>query len=247
MRTSRGTESGACDQGLPAGASALNTVAAIDWFLRPTTNLFARGMVSRSFTEGSGGDGWAAHAIVGNYAPWGYIGWLQEYVGPQWEPRSGFRFTNDVILTSPAVILDLRPDWLPEWVRSYGPGVTAFLFNKASSGDFFSGFVNVRPLTFLLENGGEVAVSLRPEWQRFEKPFRPIPGLTVPFLGAQPVPRRRRLGRHDPPPHARTPPVPEPPFRGLRHLAIQYRRRGLQPERPPFVGVPAALVRLRRL
>jgi len=40
---------------------------------------------------------------------------------PQWEPRSGFRFTNDVILTSPAVILDLRPDWLPEWVRSYGP------------------------------------------------------------------------------------------------------------------------------
>ena len=168
------------DQGLPAGASALNTVAAVDWFFRPATNLFARGMVSRSFTEGSGGDGWAAHAIVGNYAPWGYIGWLQEYVGPQWEPRTGFRFANDVVLTSPAVILDLRPDWLPQWARSYTPGVTVFLFNEASSGDFFSGYVNVRPLTFLLENGGEVAISLRPEWQRFEEPFRPIPGLAVP-------------------------------------------------------------------
>ena len=168
------------DQGLPAGASALNTVAAVDWFLRPTTNLFARGMVSRSFTEGSGGDGWAAHALVGNYAPWGYIGWLQEYVGPQWEPRSGFRFTNDVILTGPAVILDLRPGWLPKWARSYTPGVTAYFFNEASSGDFFSGYANVRPLTFLLENGGEVAVSLRPEWQRFEEPFRPVPGLVVP-------------------------------------------------------------------
>ena len=168
------------DQGLPAGASAINTVAAVDWFLRPTTNLFARGMVSRSFTEGSGGDGWAAHAIVGNYAPWGYIGWLQEYVGPQWEPRSGFRFANDVVVTSPAVILDLRPDWLPEWARSYAPGVTVFLFNEASSGDLFSGSVNVRPLTFLLENGGEVAVSFRPEWQRFETGFRPIPGRTVP-------------------------------------------------------------------
>lgn len=88
------------DQGLPAGASTLNTVVA-DWFFRPTTSLFARGMVSRSFTEGRGGDGWAAHATVGNYAPWGYIGWLQEYVGPQWEPRSGFRFANDVILTGP--------------------------------------------------------------------------------------------------------------------------------------------------
>ena len=168
------------DQGLPAGASALNTVAAVDWFFRPTTNLFTRGMVSRSFTEGSGGDGWAAHAIVGNYAPWGYIGWLQEYVGPQWEPRSGFLFTNDVIVTSPAFTLDLRPDWLPEWARSYAPGATFFFFHEASSGDFFSGFVNVRPLTLLLENGGEVAVSLRPEWQRFDETFRPVPGLIVP-------------------------------------------------------------------
>ncbi len=291
------------DQGLPAGASALNNVAAVDWFFRPTTNLFVRGMVSRSFTEGSGGDGWAAHAIVGNYAPWGYMGWLQEYVGPQWEPRSGFRFTNDVIVTSPAVILDLRPDWLPESVRSYGPGVTFFFFNEASSGDFFSGFVNVRPLTFLLENGGHVAVSLRPEWQRFEGPFRPIPGLVVPpgrysftrwiaaasydpsanvtgsasftigpfydgsldkselsakvilsphvrrfrVLGAQPVPRRGRHGRHHPPFHTRSPSGPEPPLRGLRHLAIQHRRRGLQSERTPFLGVPATFVPLHRL
>ena len=168
------------DQGLPAGDSALNTVGAVDWFFRPTTNLTTRGMVSRSFTEGSGGDGWAGHAWVGNRAPWGYIGWLQEYVGPQWEPRSGFRFTNDVIVTSPAVILDLRPDWLPDWARSYAPGMTVFLFNEASSGDFFSGFVNVRPLTFVLENGGSVAVWLRPEWQRLDEPFQPIPGLTVP-------------------------------------------------------------------
>ena len=185
------------DQGLPSGASALNTVGAVDWFFRPTTNLSTRGMVSRSFTEGSGGDGWAGHAWVGNSAPWGYIGWLQEYIGPQWEPRSGFRFTNDVIVTSPAVVLDLRPDWLPEWARSYTPGVTFFFFNEASSGDFFSGFVNVRPLTFLLENGGEVAVWFRPEWQRLDEPFRPIPGLTVP-PGDYRFTRWTAMASHDP-------------------------------------------------
>ncbi len=185
------------DQGLPARASALNTVGAVDWFFRPTTNLSTRGMVSRSFTEGSGGDGWAGHARVGNNAPWGYIGWLQEHIGPQWEPRSGFRFTNDVIVTSPAVILDLRPDWLPDWARSYTPGVTFFFFNKASTGDFFSGFVNVRPVTFLLENGGEVAVWFRPEWQRLDEPFRPIPGLTVP-AGDYCFTRWTATASHDP-------------------------------------------------
>lgn len=168
------------DQGLPADASALNTVAAVDWFLRPTTNLFSRGMLSRSFTEGSGGDGWAAHAIVGNNAPWGYIGWLQEYVGPEWEPRSGFLFSNDIIVTSPAFTLDLRPAWLPSWARAYAPGSTFFFFNRASTGDFFSGFVSVRPLTFVLENGGELGISFRPEWQNFAEDFRPIPGISVP-------------------------------------------------------------------
>ena len=168
------------DQGLPAGASALNTVAAADWFFRPTTNLFTRGMVSRSFTEGSGGDGWAGHAWVGNSAPWGYVGWLQEYIGAEWEPRSGFVFGNDVIVTSPAFSLDLRPDWLPRWARAYTPGVTVFLFNRASSGDFFSGSVSIRPLTLVLENGGEVGLSLRPEWQEFDGAFQPVPGIRVP-------------------------------------------------------------------
>ncbi|MXX85045.1 MAG: carbohydrate binding family 9 domain-containing protein [Acidobacteria bacterium] len=168
------------DQGLPAGSSALNTVGVVDWFFRPTTNLFTRGKVSRSFTEGNGGDGWAGHVWVGNTAPWGYVGWLQEYVDPQWEPRSGFVFTKDVIVTSPAVRLDLRPAWLPRWARAYTPGLTLFLFNRASTGDFFSGFVSIRPLTLRLESGGEIGLSLRPEWQRFDGAFQPVPGIRVP-------------------------------------------------------------------
>ena len=64
------------DQGLPAGASALNTVAAVDWFFRPTTNLFARGMVSQAQLRRSmlwawyrgGGNRWAVTQRNGDAA-----------------------------------------------------------------------------------------------------------------------------------------------------------------------------------
>ncbi len=185
------------DQGLGPGASAWNTAAAVDWFFRPTTNLFTRGMVSRSFTQGQGGDGWAAHAIVGNNATWGYVGWLQEYIGPEWEPRTGFTFTSDVIVTSPAFTLDLRPDWLPDWIRSYAPGTTVFLFHRASTGAFFSGTVTIRPLTLVLENGGRVGLRVRPEWQRFDRAFRPIGGIQVP-AGDYRFDRWTAFASHDP-------------------------------------------------
>ncbi len=167
------------DEGLEPGASALNSVAAVDYFVRPTRTLFSRGMVSRSFTEGPGGDGWAAHAIVGNTATWGYVGWLQEYIGGEWEPRSGFAFDRDVLVTSPAATLDLRPSWLPASVRSLDPGFIVFLFHRASTGRFFSGSVGITPLSVLLQDGSSFSIGLTPEWQRFAVPFRPVPGIDV--------------------------------------------------------------------
>lgn len=168
------------DQGLPGTASALNTAAAVDFFFRPTRTLFARGMVSRSITEGPGGDGWAAYALVGNNAPWGYVGWLQEYIGEEWEPRSGFRFTNDVVVTSPAFNLDLRPQWLPEFIRSYRPGATVFFFSRATTGDFFSGSIRISPVELGFQNGGRFWLSAVPNWQTLTGAFRPVPGVEAP-------------------------------------------------------------------
>lgn len=167
------------DQGLPGTASATNTAAAVDFYLRPTRTLIARGMVSRTFTDGPGGDGWAAHAWVGNNAPWGYVGWLQEYIGAGWEPRSGFVFGRDIVTTSPAFNLDLRPAWLPDGVRRLRPGATAYLFNRASSGAFFSGSVRVSPVEVGFQNGARAWLAVIPEWQRLSGPFRPVAGIDI--------------------------------------------------------------------
>ena len=185
------------DDGLPPGASASNTVAAVDFFARPTRTLVTRAMLSRSVTEGVGGDGWAAHAWVGNNAPWGYVGWLQEYVGGAWEPRSGFAFARDVVVTSPAFNLDLRPEWLPPAVRALRPGATAYLYHRASTGSFFSGTVRVSPLEVGFQNGGRAWVSVIPEWQRLSGSFRPVPGLEI-APGRYEFTRWEAAFQHDP-------------------------------------------------
>ena len=185
------------DQGLPSTASASNTAAAVDFFTRPTRTLSMRGMVSRTMTEGPGGDGWAAHVWVGNTAPWGYVGWLQEYIGQGWEPRSGFTFTRDVITTSPAFSLDLRPSWLPSGVRALRPGATAYLFHRASSGEFFSGSVRVSPIEVGFHNGGRAWFALLPEWQDLSAPFRPVPGVEIPS-GRYDFTRWEAAFEHDP-------------------------------------------------
>ena len=185
------------DQGLSPDASASNTAAAVDFFVRPTRTLSMRGMVSQTFTEGAGGDGRAAHLWIGNSATWGYVGWLQEYIDEDWEPRSGFTFTRDVITTSPAFNLDLRPEWLPSGVRSIRPGATAYLFHRASSGEFFSGSVRVSPMQLGFQNGGRLWVAAIPEWQRLTLPFRPVPGLEIPE-GRYEFTRWEAAYEHDP-------------------------------------------------
>lgn len=185
------------DDGAGPGASAWNTVGAVDFFARPTRTMITRAMVSRSVTDGPGGDGWAAHAWIGNNATWGYMGWLQEYIGGGWEPRSGFAFARDVIVTSPAFNLDLRPSWLPGAVRSLSPGATAYLFHRASSGEFFSGTVRVSPLEARFQNGSRFWVAATPEWQRLSTAFRPIPGLEI-AQGRYEFTRWEAAYEHDP-------------------------------------------------
>jgi hypothetical protein len=163
---------------LAGGGRRTNTVGVVDWFTRPTATAWFRGMVSSSH-DTTRGDGWSVFLHGANSASWGYVGWIQSVISPRYEPRAGYIPREDLITTSPAFDLDLRPRWLPGAVLALHPGATALIYHRASDRAFDEGRVTLRPLVVGLRDGGEVTLFWEPNAQRLDRPFQPLPGLSV--------------------------------------------------------------------
>jgi hypothetical protein len=83
------------------------------------------------------------------------------------------------MLTSPAVTFDLRPSWRPSWVRTFRPAVSTSFYHRASDGRFQEGSVYIAPFQITFQDGATWSIWARPEWQRLESDFSPVPGLQI--------------------------------------------------------------------
>lgn len=166
------------DEGIEGGRD-WNTVGAVDWFTRPTSTSWFRGMVSASTDGATSEEGWSGFFQVANSASWGYVGWIQRWISSGYRPRAGFIPGGDLITTSPAANLDLRPDWLPSWVRYLEPGVTTHLHHRASDGRLLEGRVALRPLVVVFQDGSRFRISWVGDRQDLGRVFEPLPGLPV--------------------------------------------------------------------
>lgn len=110
---------------------------------------------------------------------WGYFGWIQSIISPEYHAAAGFVPRRDLILTSPAANLDLRPEWLPDGVRSFTPGFTSFIYHGASNRRLQEASVSFRPLRFDFHSGAQATFFVRPAWQVLEREFRPLPGVAI--------------------------------------------------------------------
>jgi hypothetical protein len=165
----------------PSGTSGErdNTVVAIDGFFRPTPTLQVQAMISRSTTSGEGGDGFAGYLWAGNFADWGYTGWVQSVVSSDYEASSGFVARNNILVTSPAFDLDLRPAWLPRYVRALSPATTVYVYHGADDRKLQEATVKITPLGIEFQDGSALDVYVDPQWQVLERPFEPLPGLVA--------------------------------------------------------------------
>ncbi len=168
------------DAGVRGASAGTNTVGVVDGLWRPDPTGTVRAMVSASQTTGAGGDDVAGFFHAYSDKPFGYFGWIQEYVGPEYTAGTGFIGRQNYVWTSPAATFDWRPSWRPRQIRKFFPGFTTSFYHDADNLAFREGSIQFRLLAAQFNDGSELRFWVRPEWQRLDRPFTPIPGMTLP-------------------------------------------------------------------
>lgn len=150
-----------------------NVTYTIDGFHRFNPSFFMRGMLSGSYDEVTK-DGLGGQFLIGYTNNFMYIG-LLEYYNRNYHPGMGLEILNEnYVMTSPAMNFDLRPDWLPSYIRSYNPDFYGYFFHGSDTGDFLFGYAGVSPIDFEFENGASFDFNIEPNWQVLETPFFPV-------------------------------------------------------------------------
>ncbi len=167
------------DDGTGVVGGSSNTVAAVDGFVRPTRSSYVRAMAARSTTSDAGGEGTHFYAHAAGNWNYGYFGWIQSYISDGYEARTGFVPRGDMMLTSPAVSLDLRPSWRPRLLRNFNPGFSAAIYHRASDHRFQEGNVYIYPVALTFSDASYVRLWLQPERQDLEATFSPIPDIDI--------------------------------------------------------------------
>ncbi|MEM9984028.1 MAG: DUF5916 domain-containing protein [Bacteroidota bacterium] len=154
-------------------AAQNNATATVNGFFRPKQSLSLETMVSAS-SDTEAGNGLAAVARFWQDKNWGYLGILGQYASQGYLPGMGFLALNDYMLLAPSFDLDLRPKWLPSYIRSYGPDGFADIFWRASDGAFQQAIAGLALIDMQFQTGGDAELRLRQEWQQLDETFSPL-------------------------------------------------------------------------
>ena len=166
------------DEGLANVPSVLNVVGTVDGHFRFTQTLALQWMASGSLTQHEVGDGFSTYTWLSNNANWGYLRHIQALVSENYNPGAGFVARRNLIVTSPAGNVDLRPDWKPRFVRRFRPGFVSYIYHRLSDRQFQEASLSLTPLNVEFQNGAEISFHIQPNWQELEAEdvafFRPL-------------------------------------------------------------------------
>lgn len=150
-----------------------NTTGTLNAFFRPVQSLAIDAMVSYS-SDSDAGSGLAVHGGIYQRKNWGYMGFTGQYVTESYLPGMGFLAFSDYFSASPEMDLDIRPKWLPGFIRTYGPDIFTDFFWRASDGAFQQGLMTYSPFDLEWQTGGQFEVRFRQEWQQLDNTFSPL-------------------------------------------------------------------------
>lgn len=150
----------------------LSGTATIDGLFRPTQIWAVHGMASVSIDPDKG-RGFAGAVWSGFTDTWGYAGVVAQYMDKYYSTRTGFLGLKDFINLNPAFDLDLRPSWLPSFVRSYSPDGDFDAF-WTSDGRFLQADMQASIFSLDFQDGSTVEYRPQQVWQAMDGSFNPL-------------------------------------------------------------------------
>ncbi|MDX2283583.1 MAG: DUF5916 domain-containing protein [Bacteroidia bacterium] len=154
-------------------AARSNYTATVDGIFRPNQQVNVQGMLSFSSDEVLG-QGLASQLWASYTNNLMYVGWLGYYVR-NYQPGAGIElFGRDYVFSSPAIDLDVRPDWLPAFVRSLGPDLQLDIFHTPDLRGIISADASFSAFDVTMQNGANVEARHNASWQVLDEVFSPV-------------------------------------------------------------------------
>jgi hypothetical protein len=161
------------DQPLNNIASHNNFTFTLDGLHRFNQSFSVQAMVSASSDEITG-DGLGGQLWFGFRNNLMYAG-LLHYYNRSYNPGIGLEILDDnYIMTSPALNLDLRPKWLPSFIRSYNPGLYAYIFNDSETFDHLFSYMGIGFIELNFQDRSVFYITYEPNWQDLDFSFFPV-------------------------------------------------------------------------
>jgi hypothetical protein len=151
-----------------------NVVPALDGLYRDG-NVTVTGSIMGSVTgkeKNTLGVASSARASLDN--TWGGFNMGVTQVSPDFDARAGFVARENFYAMGVFGYLDLRPKWLPSWLRSYAPFVDTNIFFTGSTGSFLESGVFAVPVLLNFKGGDEFGLFIDTSTQSLSEPFSPV-------------------------------------------------------------------------
>jgi hypothetical protein len=159
--------------------SAQSLTATTDGFVRFSENTQANWMVSTSQNGLDGSRGWGFSGFAGRQTNSLYTGFITAMATRGYNPATGFVARQNVLLTSPGIIADLRPKWKPAFIRNFRPGTYVNLYHGPTDGRLQEGqYIAYVDVVWI--NGTLVYPYVEHQWQRPTQEFELVRGVTIP-------------------------------------------------------------------
>lgn len=160
----------------PEGEATTNVVPVVDGFVRTgpvtfTATLMGSTTTRRSTGTKGGGAATVEARVQGN---WGAMSVNAFGVTPDFQARTGFVARDNIMGIGLNAGLDLRPDWLPDWIRNFGPFVDMYAIWGVSTLQFQEAQAYFSPMWMQLSGGDEIWLFIEKSDQVLTEAFTPV-------------------------------------------------------------------------